>query len=358
MAETAAQEKTEKATPRRRQDARKKGQVAHSREISSVLILMATMGVFYFAGSWIFYNLSGLFTGVYENIGALELNNASEAGLFSRRIFDYLVSILIPIFLPIIVVAIVANVAQVGFEMHGQPLQPKLSRLNPISGMKKFVSLKSLVEFVKSVIKIVVVGGIAYVIIEKEMIYFPSLMQKPVVDILLFIALVALKIFFFVCMALIILAALDYAYQRWQHEKNLKMTKQEVKDERKQTEGDPKIKARIRSIQLEMAQRRMMEAIPEADVVITNPTHLALAVKFDATEMIAPKVLAKGSGFIAERIKEIAREHNVPVVEDKPLAQTMFKLVEVGDFIPVELYRAVAEVLAYVYRLKGMYAGA
>jgi flagellar biosynthetic protein FlhB len=136
------------------------------------------------------------------------------------------------------------------------------------------------------------------------------------------------------------------------------MTKQEVKDERKQTEGDPKIKARIRSIQLEMAQRRMMEAIPEADVVITNPTHLALAIKFDAKEMIAPKVLAKGSGFIAERIKEIAREHNVPIVEDKPLAQTMFKMVEVGDFIPVELYRAVAEVLAYVYRLKGMYAGA
>jgi flagellar biosynthetic protein FlhB len=224
--------------------------------------------------------------------------------------------------------------------------------------MKKFVSLKSMVELVKSMFKIVIVGGVAYVIVEKEMHYFPSLMQQSVVDILLFIASVTFKIFFFVCLVLIFLAALDYVYQRWQHEKSLKMTKQEVKDERKQTEGDPKIKARIRSIQLEMAQRRMMEAIPEADVVITNPTHLALAIKFDAKEMIAPTVLAKGSGFIAERIKEVAREHNVPIVEDKPLAQAMFKLVEIGDFIPIELYRAVAEVLAYVYRLKGQYAGA
>jgi flagellar biosynthetic protein FlhB len=358
MAEAAAQEKTERATPRRRRDARKKGQVAQSREVSSVLILMTTMGVFYFAGSWIFYNLSGLFSGIYESIGIQALNNAAEAVLFSRTIFHYLVSILIPIFLPIVVAAIVANIVQVGFEMHSQPLQPKLSKLNPISGMKRFLSLKSLVELIKSLVKIVVVGGIAYAIIAKEMRYFPSLMHKSVLDILLFIAAVAFKIFFFVCLVLIILAALDYAYQRWQHEKSLKMTKQEVRDERKQTEGDPKIKARIRSIQLEMAQRRMMEAIPEADVVITNPTQLALAVKFDATEMIAPKVLAKGAGFIAERIKEIAREHNIPIVEDKPLAQTMYKLVEVGDLIPVELYRAVAEVLAYVYRLKGQYAGA
>ena len=177
MAEAAAQEKTEKATPRRRQDARKKGQVAQSKEISSVLILMTTMGVFYFAGTWIFYNFSSVFSGIYGNIGTLSLNNASEAGLFLGTIFEYLISILIPIFLPIIVAAIVANVAQVGFEMHSQPLQPKLSKLNPISGMKKFVSLKSLVELVKSILKIVIVGGVAYVIIEKEMRYFPSLMQ-------------------------------------------------------------------------------------------------------------------------------------------------------------------------------------
>jgi flagellar biosynthetic protein FlhB len=265
MAEAAAQEKTEKATPRRRRDARKRGQVAQSREISSVLILMTTMGFFYFAGSGIFYNLSGLFTGIYENMGALALNNASEAGIFSRMIFHYLVSILIPIFLPIVVAAIVANVAQVGLEMHSQPLQPELSKLNPISGMKKFVSLRSFVELVKYLVKIIIVGSIVYMIIAREMTHFPSLIQKSVVDIFLFIASVTFKIFFFVCLALIALAALDYVYQRWQHEKSLRMTKQEVEDERRQTEGDPKIKARIRSIQIEMAQRRLMEASPNAD---------------------------------------------------------------------------------------------
>ena len=155
--------------------------------------------------------------------------------------------------------------------------------------------------------------------------------------------------------ALIILAVFDYVYQRWQYEQDLKMTKQQVKDERKQQEGDPKVKSRIRKVQLEMASRRMMEAVPEADVVITNPIHLAVALQFDATKMIAPAVVAKGAGHLAERIKDIARNHQVPVVEDKPLAQALHKMVEIGDYIPVELYRTVAEVLAYVYRLKGMY---
>jgi len=235
MAETAAQDKTEKATPRRRQEARKKGQVAQSKEIPSVLILMTTMGVFYFAGTWIFYNFTGIFTGIYGNCGSLALNNANEAGTFLRLIFKYLVAILIPIFLPIVVAAIVANIAQVGFQMHSEPIKPKFSKFNPISGMKRLVSLKSLVELAKSICKIIIVGGVAYAIVEKEMNYCPSLMQKSVADILRFIAAAAFKIFFYVCLVMIILAVLDYVYQRWQHEKSIKMTKQEVKDEPKQT---------------------------------------------------------------------------------------------------------------------------
>jgi len=358
MAEATAQEKTEKATPRRRREARKKGQVAQSKEISSALIIMTILGVFYFGGSWIFWNLSRLFSGIYQDIGAYRLETVADAGTLSLTISNSLFSILIPIFIPIVIAAVMANVAQVGFEIHGQAMKFKLTKLNPISGMKKFVSLKSLVELAKSILKIVIVGGIAYSLVASEMLVFPSLMQRSVLDILVFIATIAFKIFFFVCLAMIVLAALDFVYQRWQHDKSLRMTKQEIKDERKQTEGDPKIKARIRSIQIEMAQRRMMEAIPEADVVVTNPTHLALAIKFDAKQMIAPQLIAKGSGFIAERIKEIAREHKVPLVEDKPLAQTMYKMIEIGDYIPVELYRAVAEILAYVYRLKGQYTGA
>jgi flagellar biosynthetic protein FlhB len=187
---------------------------------------------------------------------------------------------------------------------------------------------------------------------------FPILMHQEVGQILVFIARVSLKVCFFVCLAMIVLAVLDFIYQRWQHAEDLKMTKQEVKDEQKQTYGDPKVKARIRSVQLEMARRRMMEAVPGADVVITNPTHLALALKFDAREMVAPRILAKGSGHIAQRIREIAVEHQIPIVEEKPLAQALFKMVEIGDYIPAELFRAVAEVLAYVYRLKGMYGTA
>jgi flagellar biosynthetic protein FlhB len=355
MPEASGQERTEKATPKKREEARKKGQVAQSREIPSVLILMTMLGLFYFAGSWIFWNLSVFLGAIYQNVGKIPFNGISDAHAFALGVFQQLFSVLIPIFLAIIIAGLAGNIFQVGFEFHSDSIKFDLLKLNPISGMKKFFSLKSLVELGKSVLKLLVVGGIAYAVIRKEMEFFPSLMQKGVGDILLFIGGVAFKICFFVCLALIVLALLDYIYQRWQYEENLKMTKQEVKDERKQSEGDPKVKARIRSIQLEMAQRRMMESVPQADVVITNPTQLAVAIKFDAKEMTAPRVLAKGAGFIAERIKEIAAAHRVPIVEDKPLAQAMFKMVEIGEYIPVELYRAVAEVLAYVYRLKGKY---
>jgi flagellar biosynthetic protein FlhB len=355
MPESNGQERTEKATPKRRQRSRRQGQVAQSREIPSVLILMTALGFFYFAGSWMFLNISGFIGGVYQHLDILRLNTVSDVNAFSIEIFNKLFLILIPWFVLIMIAGMVGNISQVGFEIHSEPLKPKLTKLNPISGLKKFISVRSLVELAKSIMKLFIIGSISYGLIKAEMKRFPPLMQQEVGDILLFIAQVAFKILFLVCLALIILAFFDYIYQRWQFEESIKMTKQEVKDERKQAEGDPKIKGRIRKVQLEMAARRMMEAVPEADVVITNPVHLAVALKFEASEMIAPTVIAKGSGHIAERIKKIASEHQVPMVEDKPLAQTLFKMVEIGEFIPVELYRAVAEILAYVYRLKGMY---
>jgi len=355
MPKSSGQERTEKATPKRRRESRKKGQVAQSREIPSVLILMTALGFFYFAGSWMFWNLSEFIGGVYQNLDTLRFNTATDVSVLSVDIFKKLFSVLIPFFLPILIAATVANIGQVGFEVHSDPITPKLSKLNPISGVKKLFSIKSLVELAKSILKILIIGGIAYGLIKGQMEGFPPLMQLSVAEILLFIAQAAFKILFLACLALIILAFLDFVYQRWQYEENLKMTKQEVKDERKQAEGDPKVKGRIRKVQMEMAQRRMMEAVPEADVVITNPIHLAVALKFEASKMHAPTVIAKGSGHIAERIKEIARNHQVPIVEDKPLAQTLFKMVEIGEFIPEELYRAVAEILAYVYRIKGMY---
>ncbi len=358
MPESAGQERTEKATGKKRQEARKKGQVAQSREISSAMILLTALGVFYFAGSWIFWNLSGIISGVFQNIGSLRFAGITDASAFSIEYFSQFMLVLLPIFMPLAVVGFVANVMQVGFLISSEAIALKPSKLNPISGMKRFVSLKSMVELGKSIIKVLFIAGIAYLLVKSEIQEFPMLIHREVGQILVFIARVSLKVCFFVCVALIVLAIIDYIYQRWQYEQDLKMTKQEVKDEQKQTYGDPKVKARIRGVQMEMARRRMMEAVPEADVVITNPTRLAIALKFDAREMIAPRVLAKGAGHIAGRIREIAREHQIPVVEEKPLAQALYKMVEIGDYIPAELYRAVAEVLAYVYRLKGMYGSA
>jgi flagellar biosynthetic protein FlhB len=355
MPDSGGQERTEKATAKRREEARRKGQVAQSREIPSVLILMTAMGVFYFAGSWMFWNISDVIGGVFERLDTLRLEAVSDVSVFAAEISQKTFLILISFFVPVLIAGMAGNIGQIGLEFHGEPLRPKLKKLNPISGMKKLVSLKALVELVKSLFKVTVIGAISYAVIRTETVKFPGLMQQEVGDILIFIGKLAFKVFFFVCLVLIILAVLDYIYQRWQHEQDLKMTKQQVKDERKQQEGDPRVKSRIRKVQMEMAARRMMEAVPDADVVITNPTHLAVALQFDAAKMVAPTVVAKGAGHLAERIKEIAATHQVPVVEDKPLAQALHKMVEIGEYIPAELYRTVAEVLAYVYRLKGMY---
>jgi flagellar biosynthetic protein FlhB len=355
MPENTGQERTERATPKRKQEARSRGQVAHSREVPSVIILMVCSVFFYFGGSWMFWNLSEFITGVYQNIDSLRFNNISEASAFSVEILYKLLTVLLPILIPILIAGIFANVIQVGFQIHSEAMSPKLSKLNPISGMKRFLSVRALVELGKSLLKIMFIGSIVYVLVKSDMKIFPSLINQEVRQLLSFIAQKSLKICFFVCLAMLILAILDYIYQRWQFEKDLKMSKQEVKDEQRQIYGDPKVKARIRGVQMEMARRRMMDAVPEADVVITNPTRLAIALKFDPTEMIAPRVLAKGAGFIARRIREIAEENQVPLIEEKSLARGLYKLVEIGDYIPAELYRAVAEVLAYVYRLKGMY---
>jgi len=346
-------EKTEPATPKRRQDARQKGQVAKSREIPSVLILLGCLGVFFFLSSYMFRNLSGLMRGILQNIGTLDCRDASVYA-FLLEILQQVFMILMPLMLIALVAGVAGNLFQVGFLFTMEPLIPKLSKINPVKGMSRLFSLNSLTELVKSIFKLLVVGGIAYLVVKGELKNIPSLMHVGVGEILSFFGRGSYKICFYTCLSLIPLAALDYVFQRWQHEKSLRMTKQEVKDEVKEREGDPSVKARIRKTQIEMGRRRMMEAVPDADVVITNPTRLAVALMYDAEEMIAPRVIAKGAGFIAERIKEIAEEKGIPIVEDKPLAQTLFKVVEVGDIIPVNLYRAVAEILAYVYRLKGM----
>jgi flagellar biosynthetic protein FlhB len=351
MPENTDQEKTEKPTPKKLEKARNEGNIPKSIEVPSVLILLSSLGVFFLAGSWMFWNLSGFMGGIFENAGTLRLDSVSLLP-FMAEVFEYILLILMPLMLVILVAGIVGNIIQFGFLFTSKALAPKLSKLNPVSGLKRIVSLKSLVEVLKAIFKFILIGGIAFLLVRSEMDGFPGLMQMSVNEILSFIGRVSFNICFYVCLALIALAVIDFTYQRWQHEKDLRMTKQEVKDEAKQAEGDPKIKGKIRQIQIETARRRMMEQVPEADVVITNPTHLAVALKYEHEKMMAPQIIAKGAGFIAEKIKQIAEENGVPVMEHKALARTLFKSVDLGQFIPANLYRAIAEVLAYVYRLK------
>ncbi|MBL0716891.1 MAG: flagellar biosynthesis protein FlhB [Desulfosarcina sp.] len=347
------QEKTEQPTSKKLSKARQEGQVAVSKEVPSVLILLFSLCIFFFAGSWMFVRLINCMKELLQNICVVSMG-AISLRLLLLHIFKEIITILAPLMTAVVFAGVIGNIAQFGFLFTGKPLTPKFSKMNPVKGMKKLFSLKSYVELVKMLLKTGAVGGVAFMMVKKEAENFPLLIGMDVWEILVFIGQVSFDICFYTCVVLILLAALDFAFQKWQHIKGLKMTKQEVKDEAKQSEGDPKIKSRIRSAQMEMARRRMMDAIPEATVIITNPTRLAIALQFDAKKMTAPRVTAKGSGFIAERIREIAREHNIPIVEEKPLARTLYKSVEIDDLIPVTLYQAVAEILAYVYKLKGM----
>jgi flagellar biosynthetic protein FlhB len=356
MAESTGQERTERATGKRRQEARKRGQVALSREIPSTLILLTLLGVFYFAGAHLFDQLIRLVAGMFGRLTIIRVHTISDAGALAFDLLQTFLLLLAPICLPLLVAGVVGNISQIGFELHLEPMAPQLSKLNPLAGLKRLFSLRGLVELAKSVLKIVFVGLIVWSVVSSYLTEFPTLVHRDLGGIWDFVHTAAFKIIFYVSLALIVLAVLDYGYQRWQYEQSLKMTKQEVKDERKQTEGDPQVKARIRALQRQAAYQRMMTEVPKSDVVITNPTHLAVALRFDPAEMAAPRVVAKGADYIAERIRDIAREHNVPLVENKTLAQALYKMADVGDYIPVDLYRAVAEVLAYVYRLKGKYS--
>ncbi len=258
-----------------------------------------------------------------------------------------------PFFIIFVIVALAINFAQVGLLFSAQALRPKFERLNPISGFKRLFSIRGRIELVKAIAKMMVIAPVMIYTVYYALPGMRDLMGYEAKQILIHIGWKALEVAVYALLVMLILSLLDFVYQRWQFEQDLKMTKQEVKQEMKDIQGDPQIKGRIRSLQMEMARRRMMQEVPEAEVVVTNPTEYAIALKYGPnTGLAAPMVVAKGRGALARRIKEIALEHDVPIVENRPLAQSLYKLVEVGDLIPPDLYQAVAEVLAYVYRLK------
>lgn len=345
------QERTEEATSRRRDDAREKGQVARSTEIVSVGILVACLIYFYFGASGMLKNIMELMTSGFRTAGQVNLTPDSIHSLFSDYILKGFI-ILFPIMLTVLVAAILGNVLQIGVMFSSESVTPKFSKIDPVKGFQRLFSIRSVMELIKSIFKICIISLVAYLVVKGELANVIPLMDQSVWGMMTYLGRVCFKIILTTTIVLVILAILDYIYQRWEHEKSLRMTKQEIKDEYKNTEGDPLIKSRIRRLQREAAQKRMMAAVPKADVIITNPTHLAVAIQYDHENMMAPKVVAKGANLIAEKIREIARENDIPIVEDKPLARVLYKMVEVDQFIPEDLYRAVAEVLAFVYEQK------
>jgi len=352
LAEGDFQDRTEKATSKKRSDARKKGQVSQSREVSSVAVLLTGLSTICLFGSYMYNKTSLLMAESFSMIKNPVLG-LSEFLVLGEHVVRVFITAVIPLMLAVALVAILSNVMQIGFMFNLTLLAPKFEKLNPLQGIKKFASKRALMELFKSVSKLGIIGLVAYWTAKGEMDRFFTLPWMDVSAIGLHILKVILKLFIRVCLIMILLAAIDFIFQKWQHEEKLKMTKQEVKEEFKQMEGDPQIKSRIRKVQIEIAKKRMMQEVPKADVVVTNPVHLAIAIKYDNSVMNAPQVVAKGAELLADKIRVLAREHSVPVVENKKLARELYKTVEIGGEIPSDFYQAVAEVLAYVYRLKG-----
>jgi flagellar biosynthesis protein FlhB len=345
------QEKTEEATQQRREDFRKRGQVAQTKELGSVLILLSSALALWLMGRFLLQQMSEILT---QSLGPFLLDAARRGDYVPAVIFVTKKAILImaPLLGIFALMSISATVVQIGILQNEEALQLKPERLNPIEGFKRIFSLRAVVEGLKSVLKIVLVCAVVTILIKDQIIRVPSMVNLSVNQLVHFAGDLTVRLLGGVGLFMAVIAAADYFFQRWELEKQMRMSKQEVKEEHKSREGDPMTKARIRRIQREMANKRMMADVPKADVIITNPTHIACAIQYDPTTMAAPRLIAKGADLVAEKIKQLARENNIPVMENKPLARTIYKSMKIGQTIPRELYTAVAQVLSYVYKLK------
>ncbi len=351
MAESASGEKTEKATPRRREKALEKGQVALSQEVNSAIVLLAGFSVLFAAANHMRTVLGDNARYLFSQSHLFMLENPYALVEMARANLTVILVSLAPLMLGILVFALIANVLQVGMKVNVSAMAFRLENINPISGLKNLVGKRAAFDLFKNLLKITIIGALAWQTVSNLGADMPGIAELSVEALLIMgtkaIATLAYRLVAF----LVILALIDWCFQKWQHEQKLKMTKQEIIEENKDTEGDPQIKARIRAIQLEAMRKRMLSDVPKADVIVTNPTHFAVALRYTPGDM-APRVVAKGADNLAATIKRIARENRVPVIENKPLARALHKVVDVGGFIPDELYQAVAEVLAYVFRLK------
>lgn len=345
-----ADDKTESATPKRRGDERKKGRVPKSTELSGILVLM---GVFMALRAFIGgagQITSSYFIQIFSHLDDIHLNRYDVMKIGSTAFLTIFRSVG-PLMVTAIVLGVIVNVAQTGPMLSAEALKPSFNRLNPINGLKKFVSARGLVDLVKSVYKLGIIGYIAYSTIRGSFDQLMLLSRLDIAQSISIISGIATRMTTRIVGTMLILAALDYAFQRYSYEKSIKMSKHDVKEEHKQSEGSPLLKSRIRARQRQIAKQRMMEAVPAADVVITNPTHFAIALKYNADKSSAPIVVAKGQDLMALKIRDVAQQNDVPIVENPPLARALYKQVDIGREIPGDMYEAVAEVLAFVYQI-------
>jgi flagellar biosynthetic protein FlhB len=346
------EERTEPATPKRRQEAREEGRVAQSREVSTVVVLLGGALGLYFLGSWMGHSLAGLSTALLRDLPTGEFTVAGSVG-YLTDLAGRTALIVLPFLALMAVVGVSAHALQFGLLWSPKAFMPKAERINPLEGWKRIVSAKGVMEVAKAVFKLCILGFICYHLIRSESMRFAGAMGLNAGGTLELLSSLTVHLVLRCVLALGVLALIDYAFQRWQFEESIKMTRTELKHEMKETEGDPAIRARVRAIQRERSRQRMMERVRDADVVVTNPTEYAVALEYDPETMPAPRVVAKGRRMIAAKIRSIAEEHKVPVVEDPPLARALHAAVDIDDFIPENLYHAVAEVLSYVYQLGG-----
>jgi len=348
---TSGGEKTEAPSAKRRDDFRKKGQVAQSKEVQTAALLtfMLLFWLFYLPSFW--KGITSLIFSIWQSAGEYALTELSTVHL-ATSILKETGILLAPLFFLVLIIGFFSSFFQIGWLLTGKPLVPDFSKLDPIKGFARFFSKKSLIEVVKSLLKVILVGWIAYSTVFDNFSQALILTDTTIATALIFLGKTAGLILAKICAILIFIAFLDFIFVKWEMEEKMKMTKQELKEEFKESEGDPFIKAQIRSIQQEMARQRMMAEVPEADVVITNPTHISVAVRYDSSSMESPAIVAKGSDFIAMKIREIARENEIPIIENPPVARLLHKL-DIGESIPEDLFKVIAEILAHVYSLKG-----
>ena len=348
-------EKTEPATPRKLEKAREEGQVAKSQDINTAVLLLILFGGLRIFGGFMYDRIWAMYSFYYSAIADYateELTIPRAMGLFSFGLKE-IILIILPILAFALIGAFVSNVVQVKWKVTLKPLMPKVSKFNPINGVKRLFSKDKLFDLLKAVVKVGILFYVAYSSLRDEWGLITNIYQLDFLSAVCLIVDTVLAIALKISLVFFVLAFADWAYQKHKFKTDMKMSEQEVKDEYKNTEGNPQIKGQIRRKMQEASRRRMMQALPEADVVITNPTHLAVALKYDKEKAEAPIVVAKGADYLANRIKEVARENAVEIVENKPLARMLYYNVEIGDQIPPELYQTVAEILAYVYGLAG-----